>query len=174
MKLRRARASPCGETLDVAIFSSEERAAEHIRKHVLDPAERWETIVSPDVIEAARTRDPQAVERVYEAYADEIASGLRFGAHLPCHLHGVRPSAPAASDPPCYGFLSRRGVRIFSDDRRIRTAYRTALRRGGHSDYAYFARAWFDFLARSSCKTCLSAQLPPNIVEWKSLEEGRA
>jgi hypothetical protein len=172
VRLRRARTCPCGAPLDLSIFGSEERALEHIRKHVLDASERWDTIVRPDALAAARAGDPAALERVYDDYAREIEAGLRFGERLPCHLHGVRPAAANLAEPPCTGFLSRRGVKIFADDRRVRTAYRTALRQSGHSDYAYFARAWFDFLTRSSGKACLGRAAPPTLPEWKRLEGG--
>jgi hypothetical protein len=178
MKLRRATADPCGEALDLAIFEPERRALEHIQKHVLDRSERWDTIVPGPTIDAALDGDPAALERLYHGYADEIAAGLRFASRLPCHVHVDDPAraaaAPASPETGCFGFLSRRGVRIFTDRRRVRTAYRTALRRGGHSDYAFFARAWFDLLVRSSLKTCLAGAdaAPPNVVSWKTIGEG--
>jgi hypothetical protein len=174
MNLRRVRVTVCGEPLDLRIFHPEERAAEHLRKHVLDPGERWETIVPRPAL-AAAARDPEGppLEALYDPYADEIEAGLRFAARLPCHLHGVQPAG--TEEPPRFlGFLSRRGVRIFADRTRVRTAYRTPLRRDGHSDYAFFARAWFDFLTRGADRRCVGpagagAALPPNIVQWRGL-----
>jgi hypothetical protein len=167
MNLRRIPVTVCGPALDFVPFGSEERAEAHIRKHVLDPSERWETILPREAIEAARRGAPEALEELSGGYLREIAEGARFGASFPCHLHG----ALAPSEPPWYAFLSRRGVRIFASGGRIRTAYRTALRKGGHTDYAYFARAWFDFFARASGKACFAAPAPPNVVSWRALPE---
>ena len=200
MRLSRAKAEFCGEALDLAVFYPEGRAVEHIRKHVFDPSERWETLIPSEVIAAAKSLEPLALQRAYDGYAAEIAEGVRFGASFPCHLHTEHRGPADPAWRPHFGFLSRRGVRIFADRSRVRTAYRTALRRGGHSDYAYFARAWFDFMTRSCAlsgsaglaepgeervrRACLgrAGLAPPNIVQWRALapagargtKEGRA
>ena len=177
MKLARAEAVVCGERLSLQVFASEERALEHVRKHVLDPEQRWEAILGP--------LDPGRAAALYEGYAREIAAGLAFGAQVPCHMHLETEGAPRRGGE-AFCFLSWRGVRIFADRARVRTAYRAALRKKGHQDYAYFARAWFDMATRASAverereggaverarRVCMaggSDGLPPSIVEWRAM-----
>lgn len=175
MNLRLARVTVCGEPLALSLFGSEGSASVHLRKHVLDPTERWETIAPPADLDLARRGDRAALDRLYDAYADEIAAGLRFAARHPCHLHDVAPLDTEPGRPPAWGFLSLKGVRIFADRRKVRTAYRPALRGSGNADYVSFARGWFDFLVKSAGRACVGADEagtplpPPNVVAWRAL-----
>jgi hypothetical protein len=175
----------------VRVFPSETSAHGHIGRHVLEPTERWDSVLdgSAPIGEARKEWRQKAclssgvLTAMYQPYAEAIARGMDFAADAPFFVLGARRTGRNVFRQEY--FLSHEGIVGVVRQGAVRTAYRSGRGTGYQSHYAYFRAGFDEMLAKSQRASTLDAAsgetvddvrikicsasgpVPPNEAMWR-------